>query len=168
MTLSATATLKLRFTAQQENDMDFGGSVGIERMDEVRGPSFTSGTAANQINVFWEDQRTLAQAATETINLHDGAVEKNGIGNTVAMDFCKAFYLKNTSTALTVSINGLAATIPFTSANAETINVPPGGEFFMSWPGTGWDMSVNKNFKITISAGAGTCTFDVALWGVTS
>jgi hypothetical protein len=169
MALSATATLKLRFTAQQENDMDFGGSVGIERMDEVRGPTFASGTAANQINVFWEDQRTVVQGGTETINIHDGAVEKNGIGNVVAMDILKAIYIKNTSTALTLSLNGAAAMVPFTSANTETIDLLPGCEFFMSNPGTaGWAMGTNKSIKITISGGSGSCVYDIAMWGVTS
>jgi hypothetical protein len=165
MTLSATATLKLRFTAQQNNTLDFDTSTGIERMDAVRGPNFASGTGANQINVFWEDQRTLAQGANETLNIHNGSMT-NGIGNTLTMDILRAIYIKNNSTALSLNINGAATTVAFTSANTETIVVPPGGEFFMSIPGAaGLDCVTNVGIKITISAGAGSCIYDIAVWG---
>lgn len=168
MTLSATATLGIRLTSAQIQDLDFGADV-TDRMDEARGKAFTSGTGANNINVFWRDQRAIAQAATETLALHDGSLT-NGLGNAVTMDALKAIYVKNTSTALTLSIGGVATGVPLQSdPTTVTIDIPPGGEFLMTAPNaTGWDVTTNEDLKMTASAGSGTLTYDVAVWGVDS
>jgi len=167
MALTATATLSIRMTAQQSNDATFGED-GVGRIDEVAGPTFTSGAGASNINLIYSAARTIAQGANETLNVHNASLT-NAIGNTVAMDVLKAIYVKNTSTALTLSVGGGTTPVLFLSTGAETINVPPGGELFISAPNAaGWDTVTQVNLKFAASAGSGSLTYNLALYGVDS
>lgn len=167
MTLSATAQIRMRLIASQINAMDFGQN-GIENMDEWKGNVFTSGKSADMINVFWADQRTITQGANETLNLHNGSLT-NGIGNVLTMDIVKGIFIENTSAALTLSINGAATTVALTSANTETINLPPGASVcFVCGTATAWDCVTNVGIKLAASAGAGTLTYNLAVFGVDS
>jgi hypothetical protein len=167
MTLSATAQVRLRLIASQLNAMDYGGN-GTEMLDQWEGNVFTGGTAANQVNLFWADQRTINPGANETLNLKNASLT-NGIGNAVAMDVVKAVYIENTSTALTLKINGAATTVAFTSANTETIDLPPGAWVcFCCGTAAAWDSATNVGIKIAASAGAGTLTYNIVVIGVDS
>jgi hypothetical protein len=167
MTLSAQAQARVRVQASQTQDVDFCGD-GIQVIDENLGITLTAGTAANQCNLIWTDQRTLTQGTNETLDLKNASLV-NAIGNTVAMDVLKFIYVKNNSTALTLSINGVASGVAFTSANTETIQLPPGAFVcFGCATAAAWDTASNTKLKFAASAGAGSLTFDVMIIGVDS
>jgi hypothetical protein len=167
MTLSATCNLRTRLQATQTNDVDFCGD-GVQNIDEDLSLALTAGTGANLCNLMWTDQRTIAAGANETINLKNASLT-NAIGNTVAMDVLKLIYIKNTSTALTLHVNGAATTVAFTSANTETLELPPGAfVIFGCATATAWDTATNTSLKFTASAGSGNLIYNLAIIGVDS
>lgn len=158
----ASIPINISISANNSDTADLGQADNVLKIS--RGVSFTHGTGANQANAFFSDQRGITSSG-ETLDLND-VVLLDAFGVGLALTKLKALYIKNdTDAALT--IGGAAATqLGLFTAVADSIVIPPGGDFFWSAPdANGLDCSANDSLKIT-HAGAGTQNYDIVVVGV--
>ena len=129
---------------------------------------WTYGTGANQVNVLFHDKRTVAQGASETLDLNGGATLKDAFGDALTMDAIKFLYIKNTSVDLTVSVFGGGDNdLLIMGGTTDAQQLPPGS--FMLWAcptAAGIVTTVNKNLKLAVSAGSGSAIIEVVAMGL--
>ena len=161
---SVVASIPINISLQGNNSdvADLGQAEDVVKIS--RGISFTHGTGANQANVFFADNRGITSTG-ETLDLND-TVLLDAFGVGLAMTKLKALYIQNQTDAA-MTIGGAAATqLGLFTAVADSIVIPPGGDFFWSAPdASGLDCSSNDSLKIT-HAGAGTQNYDIIVVGV--
>jgi len=134
--------------------------------------ALTSGTGANQADLVFTDQRTLAASTTEDLDLN--AVLTDAFGDVITMARVKAIIVKaadgNTNN---VEVGGAAtnALINWVGDATDKIVVPPGGIFllatndatgFLVTPATG------DVLKIGNSAGGTPVTYDIIIIGASA
>jgi hypothetical protein len=78
MPLAATLVAQLR--ANQTGANDFGGPVFTPELSQII--SLTDGTAAGQANILWADERTVASASNDDLDLNGVLID--AFGATVA------------------------------------------------------------------------------------
>jgi hypothetical protein len=124
------------------------GSTG-HVVHETLGMTLTDGTGANKGDVCFDDYRTLADGANETLDLHDGSLT-DPLGTALTMDIMRGLYIKNTSTDASLLIGGAAATqLGLFADVSDILTLPPGGEFVFTAPdATGVDVTTNADLKL--------------------
>jgi len=65
--MALTSELRVKFTATQTGSNDLGNPRFLPSLDKVL--QFTSGTGANQADIVWTDERTLAASGSEDLDL---------------------------------------------------------------------------------------------------
>jgi len=139
--------------------------------DEVvlsRGVTLDNGTGANQADTVFHDNRTLADGADETLDLHDGTLT-DAFGDAITIDEMKLIYVKNNSSDASLLVGGAAATQMGLFADVtDILTLPPGGEFLFTAPGSaGVDISTNADLKIAHNGtGTSSLTYDIIVIGV--
>ncbi len=161
--LSAHIGIQLSIT-QSEQD-----SFSKLNFSTTRGVSFTDGALANQADTLWQDSRTLADAASETLDFQDGTLT-DSFGNAVTMDIVKAIYIKNNSSDATLLIGAAAGNQLglFSDGASDKLKLPPDGEFLFICPDlTGLDTTTNADLKLEHDGtGSSTLTYDIIVVGV--
>ena len=164
--MSLTAKLNLLIAITHTKDLDL--NTIRDAVNLTRGVSLANGSGANQADAVFHDNRTLADAATETLDVHDGTLV-NAFGDTLTLTKLKAIYIKNNSAEANLLIGGATATqLRIFAAPTDILMLPPGGDFFMMAPlAAGIDVSVNSDLKIAHD-GTGTLslTYDIIVIGV--
>lgn len=129
---------------------------------------FADGAGDFQASKVFSDTRTLAASASEDLDLAGSLV--NPLGVAVVFATIKAILIKaavgNTNN---VVVGGAAATQfvgPFGAAT-HTIAIPPGGQFMITAPKTGWAVGAGASDLLKLAnSGAGTgVTFDIVVIG---
>jgi hypothetical protein len=164
--MSLTAKLNLLLNIEHTKTMDL--NTLRDAMNLTRGVSLANGTGANQADAVFHDTRTLADAATETLDVHDGTLV-NAFGDTLTLNKLKAIYIKNNSADANLLIGGAAATqLGIFADPTDILKLPPGGDFFMTAPGSaGIDVSTNSDLKIAHDGtGTSSLTYDIIVVGV--
>ena len=140
----------------------------VDTLNLSRGINFTEGVGANQINMIFHDQRTLADAANETLAFNDGSLT-NKVGVSITMDIVKAIYIKNTSSDATLILgNATSNAILLFGSTTHTHLCKPGGEFVFIAPDiNGLDVTTNDELKFEHD-GTGTddLIYDLVVMGV--
>lgn len=118
-------------------------------ISETLGITFALGTGANQADSIFSDQRTLTDAANETLNFLAAGSLEDKLGEAIDYDILKAIVIKNTSTDASLIIGATGAgQMAIFGANTESIILPPGGVFeFISPDVNGVDISTNASLK---------------------
>ncbi len=164
MSLSAKLNLLLNIVHTKTLDLD----TARDAINLSRGVSLENGTGANQANSIWHDNRTLADAANETIDLHDGSL-LNAFGDALVLTKLKAIYIKNNSVDACLLI-GAAATVQLGLFNVVTdvLKLQPGGELFITAPNdTGIVTTTNSKLKLAHDGtGTSNLTYDIIVVGV--
>ncbi|MFB0523915.1 MAG: hypothetical protein ACETVZ_00115 [Phycisphaerae bacterium] len=142
-----------------------------EVLDELgidSGIKWTFGTGANQANILFHDKRTIAQSASETLDLYASGSLKDAFGDALTMAAIKFLYIKNTSADLTVSVfGGGSLDLLIMGGTTDSEQLPPGS--FMMWAcptAAGIVTTVNKNLKLAVSAGTGSAIIEVVALGL--
>lgn len=146
MALTAKMDLPLNLTYTAAKDL----GTATHQITQSRGLTFTNGTGANKADVMFDDKRTLADSASEELDLQDGSLT-DSLGTALTMDILRAIYIKNTSTDATLQIGGAAATqlAIFADPASDILELPPGGEFFYTAPNAaGIDTTTNAHLKL--------------------
>jgi hypothetical protein len=145
--MSLTARIVLGFDAVCQAVQNLSNLV--DRLSLNRALDLTNGTGANQANVLYHDERTLADGAEETLDLYGGTL-LDGLKNALTMEKLKVLFLKNTSTDASLLIGG-ATTTPidlFVDA-ADVFKQRAGGVFLTTAPdANGIALTTNKNLKL--------------------
>lgn len=168
----ATLTAKILLNIGIEYSITDDLSTKEAPIRKSRGVSLTNGTGANQADTVFQDVRTLADDANETIDLHDGALE-NDFGTPLTLDVLKVLYIKNNSTDANLYIGGSDANqldLFVNDANyGDMLKLPPGGEFLFIAPNAiGIDTnSTNAYLEIWHDgSGSNSLTYDFIAVGV--
>lgn len=155
-------TTNLTFNGDLTKELDL--RTARDPISIISQQTLSDGTAANQGNEFWLDQRTLA-ATSESIDIVDGTLV-NAFGDGITLSQMKKLWIRNRGTTsgedLTISGDALP-----TNAGANTMTVEPGGEFYWSSPVDGKALVANTADTLTIDAGAATIVYDILIAGVT-
>ena len=138
----------------------------VENIAIAKALSLANGTADNQANEFWSDQRTLA-ATSENHDLYGSLT--NALGDTIQFIKVRALMVFNRSTTsgenLTLSGSFLELT-PF-GGTSPTIDVQPSGVFLLTAPVDGMTVTDSSADTLTINSGAATIVHDIVIVGTT-
>jgi hypothetical protein len=130
-----------------------------------------SGIGANQVDVVFSDQRTIAASGNETLDLA-GALA-NGIGGAAAFAKIKALLIRAAASNINNVVVGAAASNPFLGplgGTAPTLTLPPSGFVLLAAPVNGWASADGASDSLKISnSGAGTgVTYDIVALGTSA
>jgi len=160
------ASLSARLTASMDvsftGDHEFGGPVFNQSMKQVI--DLATGTGANQADIIWMDERTLASGASENIDLTSAPTNPDNLQKVivkpVAVLIINAPRTTSTPNTTNLFIGGAGNTFLgiVGSASQATANIRPGGAFFMFNPdSTGMGTVVDASsdlLRVNNSAGA--------------
>lgn len=162
LTAKMDLALNLAYTAVK----DLG--TATHQITQDRGLTFTNGTGANKADVCFDDKRTLADLASEELDLQDGSLT-DSLGTALTMDIMRAIYIKNTSSDATLLIGGATATqlAIFSTPATDILKLGPGGEFFYTAPSaTGIDTTTNAHLKLADDgSGAAGLDYEIIIVG---
>ncbi|MBP7619365.1 MAG: hypothetical protein KA745_00235 [Gemmatimonadales bacterium] len=164
--MAVTADLRVKFAARQTGAHDMGGPSFAPVVEKIL--QFGSGTTANNADIVWADNRTLAASATEDLDL--AGVLADAFGATVAMAEVVAILVVAAPTNTNDVVLGAATqAVPLFGGTAGTFAVKPGGFFFVAAPGAAGQLSVGAgatdDLKVA-NSGAGTeVSYQIAILG---
>lgn len=162
--MAMTAELRAKMSVRQTGSSDFGGpnfSPDIEKFIQI-----SSGTGANQADIFWSDERTLAASATEDLDL--AGVLADAFGVTVAAaEVVAILVIADAANVNNVVLGDATQPIPLFGGTNPTFAVKPGGFFFVAAPAAAGLLTVGAgatdDLKVTNSAGTTGVTYQIAL-----
>ena len=164
--MAVTAELRAKITVRQTGSADFGGQLYTPSLEKVI--KLTSGTAANQADLVFLDERTLAASATEDLDL--AGTLTDAFGATITMVEVVAVYVEalaaNTNN---VVVGDATAPVPLFGGTNPTFAVKPGGFFFVAAPNASGLFTVGAgttdDLKITNSSSGTGVTYRVVILG---
>jgi len=132
--------------------------------------SFTDGTGANKANQHWSDTRTLADGASEELDLAGGLTD--AFGDTVTFTKIKTLYIRNNSADANLIIGGAAAN-GFTAmfgGTDDTLILPAGAAVMLcaSSHATGYAVTADTGDLLQIEhdgTGDDSLTYDIVIIG---
>lgn len=147
----------------------------------ITAASLTTGPGLNQGNQLWHDRRTLASAATETIDLYDfaidaGSAQNDSLGNALAMVRIKVLLIYNRSTTAgeNFTLFGEGTTAAWNSllngSDTAKAVLGPGGVFLVTNPSAaGMAVADTTNHLLKVeNSGSGSNDFDIIVIGANS
>lgn len=162
--MALTAKMRLQINITYTDPRDLGTATLPIQLD--RGITLTNGTGANKGDICFDDTRTLADGANETIDVRSIT---DAYGNALTFDIIRGLYIKNNSSDSGLIVGGAAGTqLGIFDTGTFTSTIAPGGERFWSYPdATGLDTTTNKDLKLEHdSAGAAEAlTYDIIIVG---
>ena len=164
-----TVTGQLRLQSSAINWLLVGLRTVTTNLDQDYTQLFSSGTGANQANALWQDTRTLAASASETLDLNASLTDD--FGQSVTCTKLRAFIVKAASgnTNNVVVGGGLSTVTALTTTGAlqEGLVVRPGGVFIWTFPdSTGGAVTAGSSDVIQVanSAGSTSVTYDIIVF----
>jgi len=167
MTLTTSITMNITATNAKVPVL----SSPTDPLEYTKRVDLTSGTGANQADLIYHGQRTLAASATEDLDLAGGLTDQ--FGNTLTMARVKEVIVV-TSSANTNNVNvtrPAANGVPIFLAAGDGMPVMPGGTFRWSSPtATGIAVTAGTGDLLTFtnSAGSTSVTYDVFIIGASA
>jgi len=134
-------------------------STSLDTIQRNKSYSFTDGAGADQADVVWSDERTLAASATEDLDLAGGLIDAFGVAITLAR--IKAIYVEaDSSNTNNVLLGGAAANAfatPFADVT-DRVTLRPGGALLLVAPdATGYVVTAGTGDLLRAgNSGAGT------------
>lgn len=144
----------------------------VETNFSVPDPSeLADGTADDQADLIFADQRTLSASATENLDL--AGVLTDPHGNTLTFVTVKAIYVKaaagNTNNVVVGGAGANTFTGPFADATDKVV-IRPDGMVTITAPNTGWTVTASTGDILLVanSAGGTSVTYDIIIVGTSS
>lgn len=175
MKISGQTRTILQLTGTKQLDLSMPTDSFTPTSD--MGITWADGSAVNQAEELWHDQRTLSDDQTEELELTHGGVEVDlvdAFGDEVVFTSIKAIYIYNGSADASLIIGGTPANpseadewLGFLASVGDTILLGPGGHLYADCPSAaGWAVAAGELFKMTHN-GTGTddLTYDIMLLG---
>lgn len=164
--MNLAATIKAILDLVGTSDGDLAGNTSRTLLSESI--ELTTGAGANQANEYFSDRRTLADSATEDLDLAGSLT--NGLGVTVALARVKFIYIKNRSTTQVLSVGGAASNqfINWVGDATDVIKIRPGGFLLLVAPdATGYAVTASTGDKLKIANGAAgqSADYDIVIGG---
>lgn len=141
--MALTSRITLELSASQTGSNDFGGPEFSPLMRKVI--DFASGVGANQADLLFVDERTLAASATEDLDL--AGVLADAFGATItAVEVVAIFIFADAANTNNVVVGDATAPVPLFGGTNPTFAVKPGGFFCVGAP--------NASGLLAVGAGA--------------
>ncbi|MEN6335555.1 MAG: hypothetical protein ABFE01_14995 [Phycisphaerales bacterium] len=164
--MALTATVNIVIGASLTSALDLSTS----RNDlSLNAPiSFANGTGANQANMIFQDSRTLADGANETLDLYASGALLDPFGTLLTLTKLKFVYIENTSTDASLLVGGGTTPVGIFADASDILTLPPGGKFIWSAPNAdGITITTNKNLKLEHNGtGSSTLTYKIVAIGI--
>ena len=155
---------------------DAGAELGTATDDAIDPTNYfqwsvANGTSANQADLIFRDQRTLALSTSENLDLAGGLTSVFGAAITFVK--VKLIYVKAKSdNGGNIIVGGAAANAfvgPFADSS-DKINVPAGGMYQVADATTGWTVTAGTGdiLKIENDDGAAEGTYDIIIVGTSA
>lgn len=163
-------TLRVVAAATQTNPLDL--VTGRAPLDLDISIPLGSGTGANQADMIWSDQRTLAASATEDLDL--AGVLVGAFGNVLTFARVKAIIVRAAATNANAVVVGGAASnglVGWVADATDKLNIRPGGMFELVAPdATAYPVAAGTGDLLRIgNGGAGTSvTYDIVIIGASA
>ncbi len=166
MAASLRTELVARITGTQVGANDFGGPRFQPTIENVL--QTTYGVAANQADILFTDNRTLAASATEDLDL--AGVLTDAFGATITMaEVVAVLVIADPTNVNSVVIGDATAPVPLFGGTNATIAVKPGGHFFAAAPNAAGLFTVGAgttdDLKIANSSSGTSVVYEIAIVG---
>lgn len=167
MALSTKLTMNLAATLTSPLDL----STPDDALSYIARFTLTSGTGANQADMLWHDQRTLAASGTENLDLAGSLTNAFGATQTFARVKLLAVAAASGNTNDVQVQRGSSNGVTIFMAASDGLLVKPGGLFLWVAPGatavpvTGGSSDI---LTVTNSAGSTSVTYDVIVIGASA
>lgn len=159
--------LAARMIWQNATTLDLSAPQDAGQLDA--GDSLATGTGTDQADLIWHDTRSLASAASDSLDLT--ALTKTLFGSTVTTNFAKikGILIRNNSAVAGEYFTVGNGTNPFIGpfgAAAHTVTCHPNGLILFWHPGAGWTVTnTTADVLKIVNSGAGVNTYSIALAG---
>jgi len=170
------ATLTGSLKNQLSMTYDAGSELGTTSDDVLGAANYwgwniANGTSANQADLVFRDQRTLALSTSENLDLAGSLTD--AYGTTLTFVKVKLIYVKAKSDNGGNIIVGGAASNAFVGPFADStdkVKVPAGGMYQVADAGTGWTVTAGTGdiLKIENDDGSATGTYDIIIVGTSA
>lgn len=153
-----------------KNDSNFNDSTIDQNVTLAVSNAFANGTGADQANMVWSDERTLADDGTENIDLAGGLTD--AFGTSITFTGIKAILIHNQSGDAGLEItpavsNGFLG--PFADAS-DQITVPAGGQLLITNPSAaGWAVTAGTGDLLTLThdgTGTSSLSYKIVIVGI--
>lgn len=151
------------------------GDLGLPKKPHIQGAggigagnrkvTYATGTAANQQDLVYSDEITLAATPT---SLDLAGVLADAFGTTITFVEVTGFLIRNASTTTgeNINIGGNAnAFVNWISAAVAENILGPGGTFLITSPVDGYGVTAGTGDILDLDPGAATITCQVVIWG---
>ena len=163
MAAALTTTLTLKLNASQSEVLDL--STIKDSLSQDFSDSLANGTAANQADLIFHDQRTVT-AAAEDLDLAGSLTDKRGNTLTFVEITCILIHNLSTTTGEVLTVGGDAnALVNWVGAATHTVKVDPDGLLLWWSPIDGAAVVAGTGDILQIDPGAKTITYDIIIIG---
>jgi hypothetical protein len=158
------ATLTAKIAALQTGSSDFGGPSFNPNVEKII--ALAEGTGANQADILFTDERTLAASATEDLDL--AGVLTDAFGATIAAaEVVAILVIADVANTNNVVVGDATAPVPLFGGTNPTFAVKPGGFFFVAAPNAAGLLTVGAgstdDLKIANSGSGTGVTYQIAI-----
>ncbi len=168
MAVQASANVYAAIGWVLSNEFDLA-DVSAEQKADLTPIEFTSGTGDYEINKIVSDERSLSASGTENLDLAGGFTD--ALGNTVTMTAVKAILvIADAGNTNNVVVGGDATNtvLGIFTAEADSIEVKPGGVFMWVAPKTGATVTATTGDLLMITNGSSgtSVTYKIVILGI--
>lgn len=165
--MSLTTTINLVLDILHTKSLDL--SAPVDRLSKTYAFSLTDGTGSGKGDLLFHDKRTLADGASEDLDLA-GALS-DAFGDTLTFVKIKALIIKNLSATQTLTIGNATSNAfvgPFGAAT-HTLKVQAGAQAVLVMDPVGYSVTAGTGdlLKIANSAGA-SCDYEIVIVGASA
>lgn len=162
--MAVTAKLTAEFSATQTGSNDFGGPEFTPLARKVL--KFADGTGANQADILFCDERTIAASGSEDLDL--AGELSNAFGATIAAaEVVAILVIASASNTNNVVLGDATSPIPLFGGTNPTFSVKPGGFFFVAAPNAAGLLTVGAgstdDLKVANSSSGAGVTYQIAI-----
>lgn len=164
--MALTSRITIDLTASQVGTNDFGGPEFKPRLRKVI--DLASGTGANQADLLWADERTLAPSSSEDLDLAGALTDAFGATITMA-EVVAIIIFADAGNTNDVVVGDATSPIPLFGGTNPTISVKPGGFFAIGAPNAAGQLTVGAgstdDLKIANSGSGSSVKYQIAVIG---
>jgi hypothetical protein len=168
MSTSLSTRIRVQVNAKLSSILDL--VTAAAPLDQTITKNLANGVAANQADVIFSDQRTLADGATEDLDLAGGGL-LDALGNAFAPAKVKALIIHASPDNTTnLTLFGDANGVPILDDPSDTVTLKPGGVFVIVDPTlAGYAVTAGTGDVVQVENAAGAAaSYDIVIIGTSS
>jgi hypothetical protein len=164
MALSANIVIDFQATLTKPRDLN----TALIPLSKRVAYALVDGTGANQVNILFDDNRSLTTTGVDVLNLASGMT--NGFGDAIAAVKIKGIFIVSSPTnANPITLRQAASSgVPLFTGATAGINIRPGGSLlWVAAETTGIAVTVGSSLLEVVNGGVPTISYDLVILGAT-